>query len=93
MNDLCPSLFRRSRDLYNTCQSNINKHVQVSLVRFPIIYFLEKCRKESVARVVWGILKIISVLRFLKHFLSHLYYLYELMKSAILIQRKKWDIN
>lgn len=37
--------------------------------------------------------KSISALRFLKHFLKVIRYLCELMKSAVLIQRKKWDIN
>lgn len=33
-------LCRQSRGLYNTCQGNTSKHIQVLLLRFPIIYFL-----------------------------------------------------
>lgn len=40
MNDLCSSLFRQSRDLHNTYQSNINKHIQILLPKFPATYFL-----------------------------------------------------
>lgn len=94
MNDLCSFLFRQSRETFITLAKVTLINMFSSCFWSSLSFIFFKSIKENQSLGLFETFKkSISARRFLKHFLSVIRYLYELVKSAVLIQRKKWDIN